>query len=180
MRPYAHPKDGSDVAEPAGWYQDPLGQPLFRWWDGEKWGAATKALPAPAGSGPVAPATASTSAATRVDPATPAVSGPSGAAANAAGGSDDENDPSISGAMVAAYGFDFVAFLCLTLFGPWIAGIVAVVAGIIGSVAVVVAVQRRSGVVAAWVSIAVAALILVIVVVWTAIVASTAVSQFAP
>lgn len=32
---------------PAGWYGDPSGQPLLRWWDGQQWTEHTREAPLP-------------------------------------------------------------------------------------------------------------------------------------
>jgi hypothetical protein len=33
---------GGQATPPAGWYQDPSGQPQMRWWDGTAWGSQTQ------------------------------------------------------------------------------------------------------------------------------------------
>jgi hypothetical protein len=38
----------------AGWYPDPAGHPVLRWWDGTRWTEQTQAPPPPAGVAPVA------------------------------------------------------------------------------------------------------------------------------
>jgi hypothetical protein len=33
---------GIGQGQPAGWYPDPAGEALLRWWDGDQWTAKTK------------------------------------------------------------------------------------------------------------------------------------------
>ncbi len=35
------------AGQPAGWYPDPSGQPMLRWWDGSRWGEQTQPAPPP-------------------------------------------------------------------------------------------------------------------------------------
>ncbi|WP_158088612.1 DUF2510 domain-containing protein [Thermoactinospora rubra] len=42
---------------PAGWYPDPYGSPLLRWWDGNQWTDATHPLEQPAGTAQPQPGT---------------------------------------------------------------------------------------------------------------------------
>ncbi|MDR5698499.1 DUF2510 domain-containing protein [Agromyces aerolatus] len=40
---------------PPGWYNDPAGAPVFRWWDGRAWSEHTQPWPPPARAEPQAP-----------------------------------------------------------------------------------------------------------------------------
>jgi hypothetical protein len=40
------------VGPVAGWYPDPYGQPILRWWDGSAWREQTQAAPPPGGAAP--------------------------------------------------------------------------------------------------------------------------------
>lgn len=52
---------GGNVSEvntpspPAGWYPDPYGKPVLRWWDGSRWSTQTQEAPPPVSKPPVAP-----------------------------------------------------------------------------------------------------------------------------
>jgi hypothetical protein len=37
---------GMPAGPPPGWYGDPNGMPMLRWWDGAQWGSHTQPLPA--------------------------------------------------------------------------------------------------------------------------------------
>ncbi|MGD3112358.1 phospholipid scramblase-related protein [Streptomyces sp. YGL11-2] len=43
----------TQTAVPPGWYQDPYGAPVVRWWDGYRWTEHTQASPPPAPQAPV-------------------------------------------------------------------------------------------------------------------------------
>jgi hypothetical protein len=64
----------SDAPLPApGWYPDPSGSPLLRWWDGERWSEDTHPLPGDAGEQPAQPTARSEGGAVAVQaPAPPA------------------------------------------------------------------------------------------------------------
>lgn len=51
--------DETQTAPPQGWYPDPNGSPLYRWWDGQAWGDLAPADP-PSAAVPVSTAPTST------------------------------------------------------------------------------------------------------------------------
>lgn len=56
-----------------GWYPDPSGSPLLRWWDGERWGQDTHPLPGDSATAPVAPPVQSEGGAVAVQAPAPPV-----------------------------------------------------------------------------------------------------------
>jgi len=52
MDEYAASMPQAPAGPPPGWYNDPGGMPVLRWWDGQQWGPHTQPLPgAPEGTG---------------------------------------------------------------------------------------------------------------------------------
>lgn len=54
-----------------GWYPDPYGLPMLRWWDGSHWSARTQEAPPPGGSPAAVPSARPEMPARAVEPAAP-------------------------------------------------------------------------------------------------------------
>ena len=84
---------GAPVGPPAGWYPDPAGQPVLRWWDGVRWGEQTQAAAPPVGMPQMIPVAATWAEA----PAAPRTSG---------------NGYSTAGIILGAIAFLFIPIIC--------------------------------------------------------------------